>query len=231
MIRIASWHDSSEHESGRSRYHVKEVFRIMSSFEFPGKRSLSTALVCLLFWQTCGALSQVQVDPQSKLRLVIVEGNEAVNDIGVGTAVEPVVRIEDERSQPLAGAMVVFTLPETGAGGVFADGSKSLIVHTDLKGLAAARGLRPNKTEGPFEIRVDASFQGLTASASISQTNVVPIVVPAAKPPSKKGLLFAIIGGVAAAGILAASAGGGGGGTPPPPPTTVSAGSPTVGPP
>ena len=208
----------------------------MSSFEFSGKRSLSTALVCLLFWQTCGALSQAQVGPQSKLRVVILEGNEAVNDIGAGTAVEPVVRIEDERSQPLAGAMVVFTLPETGAGGVFADGSKSLIVHTDLKGLAVARGLRPNKTEGPFEIRVDASFQGLTASASISQTNVVPIVVPAAaaKPPSKKGLLFVILGGVAAAaGVLAASAGGGsgGGGTPPPPPTTVSSGSPTVGPP
>jgi hypothetical protein len=205
----------------------------MSSFEFPGKRSLSTALVCLLFWQTCGALSQAQVGPQSKLRVVIVEGNGAVNDIGAGTAVEPVVRIEDVNGQPLAGAMVVFTLPETGPGGVFADGSRSLIVHTDLKGLAVARGLQPNKTEGPFEIRVDASFQGLTASASISQTNVVPIVVPAAKPPSKKGLLYAIIGGVAAAaGVLAASAGGGnGGGTAPPPATTVSAGSPTVGPP
>jgi hypothetical protein len=202
---------------------------------FPGggKRSLSSALVCLLFWQTCWAASQAQDGSQSKLRVVIVEGNGAVNDIGAGTVVEPVVRIEDGNGQPLAGAMVVFTLPETGAGGVFADGSKSLIVHTDLKGLAAARGLRPNKTEGPFEIRADASFQGLTASASISQTNVVPIVVPAAKPPSKKGLLFAIIGGVAAAaGVLAASAGGGGGGgTPPPPPTTISSGSPTVGPP
>jgi hypothetical protein len=206
----------------------------MSSFEFPGKRSLSTALVCLLFWQTCGALSQAQVSPQSKLRVVIVEGNEAVNDIGAGTVAEPVVRVEDMNGQPLAGAMVVFTLPETGPGGVFADGSRSLIVHTDLKGLAVARGLQPNKTEGPFEIRVDASFQGLTASASISQTNVVPIVVAASKPPSsKRGLLFAIIGGVAAAaGVLAASAGGGnGGGTAPPPATTVSAGSPTVGPP
>jgi hypothetical protein len=209
----------------------------MLSFRFPvaGRRSLSTALVCLLVWQTCGAKSQVQVGPQSKLRVVILEGNESVNDIGAGTAVQSVVRIEDENSQPLAGAMVVFTLPETGAGGVFADGSKSLIVHTDLKGLAVARGLQPNKTEGPFEIRVDASFQGLTASASISQTNVVPIVVPAApRPPqSKKGLLFAIIGGVAAAaGVLAASAGGGNGGGPPPPPaTTVSSGSPTVGPP
>jgi hypothetical protein len=210
----------------------------MLSFGFPvaGRRSLSTALVCLLFWQTCGAMSQAQAGPQSKLRVVILEGNEAVNDIGAGTAVQPVVRIEDENGQPLAGAMVVFTVPETGAGGVFADGSKSLIVHTDLKGLAAARGLQPNKIEGPFQIRVDASFQGLTASASISQTNVVPIVVPAAapaKPQSKRGLLFAILGGVAAAaGVLAASAGGGnGGGTPPPPPTTVSAGSPTVGPP
>jgi hypothetical protein len=206
----------------------------MSSFEFPGKRSLSTVLVCFLFWQTCWATSQAQDGSQSKLRVVIVEGNEAVNDIGAGTAVEPVVRIEDVNGQPLAGAMVVFTLPETGPGGVFAEGSRSLIVHTDLKGLAAARGLRANKTEGPFQIRVDASFQGLTASASISQTNVVPIVVAASKPPSsKRGLLYAIIGGVAAAvGVLAASAGGGnGGGTSPPPPTTVSAGSPTVGPP
>jgi hypothetical protein len=179
-------------------------------------------------------MSQAQVGSQSKLRVVILEGSEAVNDIRAGTVVEPVVRIEDVNGQPLAGAMVVFTLPETGAGGVFADGSKSLIVHTDLKGLAAARGFQANKMEGPFEIRVDASFQGLTASAVISQTNVVPIVVAATKPPSsKRGLLFAIIGGVAAAaGVLAASAGGGnGGGATPPPATTVSAGSPTVGPP
>ena len=124
----------------------------MSFFGFPvgGKRLLSTALVYLLFWQTCGAMPQAQVGPQSKLRVVILEGNEAINDLGAGTAVEPVVRIEDESGQPLAGAMVVFTLPETGAGGVFADGSKSLIVHTDLKGLAAARGLAAEQNGRPL---------------------------------------------------------------------------------
>src|SRR5262249_9328613 len=151
-------------------------------------------LVSLVVWQTCGSLLQAQVKPQAKLKVVVLEGDGAVNDIRAGTVAEPVVRIEGENSQPLAGAMVVFTLPETGPGGIFADGSKSLIVHTDLKGVAAARGLQPNKTEGPFQIRVDASFQGLTASASISQTNVVPIVVSATKPPSKKGLLYVIIG-------------------------------------
>jgi hypothetical protein len=201
-------------------------------FPVGGKRSLSSALVCLLVWQTCGAMAQTQVGSQSKLSVVILEGNEAVNDIRAGTAVEPVVRIEDEGSQPLAGAMVVFTLPETGPGGVFADGSKSLIVHTDLKGLAAARGLQPNKTEGPFQIRVDVSFQGRTASASISQANVVPFVVAASKPSSKRGVaLFAIIGGVAAGVLAAVSGGGNGGGTQAPPPTTVTSGSPTVGPP
>ena len=201
-----------------------------------GKRSFSPifVLMCLAVWQTCGSIVQAQVSSQPKLKVVVVEGEGAVNDLGAAAAAQPVVRIEGENAQPLSGAMVVFTLPETGPGGTFADGSKSLIVHTDLKGLAAARGLQPNKMEGPFQIRVDASFQGLTASAVISQTNVVPIVVSATKPQSKKGFLFVIIGGVAAAAVgLAASKGGGGGGSAPPPPatTTVTPGSPTVGPP
>ena len=184
----------------------------MLFLKFPagGKRSVSLALVCLVFWHAGGAILPAQVNSQSNLKIVVVEGDGAVNDIGAVTVAEPVVRIEGENSQSLAGAMVVFTLPETGPGGIFADGSKSLIVHTDLKGLAAARGLQPNKTEGPFQIRVDASFQGLTASTTISQTNVVPIVVSATKPASKKGLLFAIIGGVAAAAGGSGSVGRGG---------------------
>jgi hypothetical protein len=199
-----------------------------------GKRSLSSifVLMCLAAWQTCGSIVQAQVGSQPKLKVIVVEGEGAVNDVGAAGATQPVVRIEGENSAPLSGAMVVFTLPETGPSGVFADGSKSLIVHSDVKGIAAARGMQPNQMEGPFRIRVDASFQGLTASAVITQTNVVPIVVSATKPQAKKGFLFVILGGVAAAaGVLAASKGGGGGSTAPPPPasTTITPGSPTVG--
>jgi hypothetical protein len=175
-----------------------------------GKRSLSPifVLMCLAVWQTCGSIVQAQVSSQPKLKVVVVEGEGAVNDIGAAAAAQPVVRIEGENAQPLSGAMrAVFYLPETGPGGR-SDGSKSLIVTPTSKAWPPP-GTAINKMERSLQVRWMLPTRGLTASAVVSQTNVVPIVVSATKPQSKKGFLFVIIGGVAAAaGVLAASKAG-----------------------
>src|SRR5688500_15876646 len=88
------------------------------------------------------------------LSIHVVEGQNAINNINRATTFEPVVEVSDESGQPVAGAVVSFQVPAMGPGGTFVDGGTTLMVHTDAQGRAAARGLRPNKTTGPFDIRV-----------------------------------------------------------------------------
>lgn len=168
-----------------------------------------------------------------KLNIVIVEGEGAVNNIRQRTAREPMVQVTDENRKPVAGAVVVFLLPNQGAGGAFANGAKSLTLLTDSNGNAIARGMQANRLGGQYQLRVTASHQGQTASTSINMTNAVAAGSGAAASSTavKWLLLVGAAGGAAAAGAIAASSGGNGGGnTPPPrPPTTVTPGTPTVG--
>src|SRR5208337_3232472 len=109
-------------------------------------------------------------EPAHSLNLVIVEGDGAINNIRQRTAREPIVQVEDENHKPVAGAAVLFLLPEHGAGGTFADGSHSLSVVTNAQGRAAAHGMHLNNVQGQFQIQVTATFNGLTATATISQS-------------------------------------------------------------
>jgi hypothetical protein len=108
--------------------------------------------------------------PAHTLNLVIVEGDGAINNIRQRTAREPIVQVEDENHKPVAGAAVLFLLPEHGAGGTFADGSHSFQVVTNAQGRASARGIHLNNVQGQFQIQVTASFNGMTASTVISQS-------------------------------------------------------------
>jgi hypothetical protein len=197
------------------------------------KRGLSRSLACLLVLQNCPLLAQEEqgVQPPS-LKITVVVGQSAANNIRKRTAVEPVVLVSDERGGPVSGVMVLFTLPETGASGVFPDGSKRAIVYTSPEGRAAARGLKPNSIAGEFQIVVDASFHGLAAHTTIRQTNVLQET--AGGISSKLLVILAIAGGAAAAGVIAAGGGTNPSTNPSPPPTSstsISAGTPTFGPP
>ena len=107
-----------------------------------------------------------------ELKITIIDGDEAINNIRQRTAREPIVQVEDENNRPVAGAAVVFLLPNDGAGGTFTGGAKSLSVMTDANGRAVARGLRPNNVAGRYQIRVSATSQGRTGRAVVQQTNV-----------------------------------------------------------
>ena len=144
------------------------------------------------------ALEAAQTGPP-KLKIVVLEGQNAVNNIRQRTARDPVVEIRDESDRPVAGATVTFLLPESGPSGIFPNGSRMVTTVSDEKGQAAGLGLRPNKLAGDFQIRVTASHQGQTASAAISQTN-------AGTPPSavsgKSMAMVALAGAAAVGGAL-----------------------------
>jgi hypothetical protein len=174
-----------------------------------------------------------QVAPM--LNLVVLEGEGATNNIRQRTAREPIVQVQDENHKPVAGAIVVFTLPSNGAGGVFANGAKTLSMVSDNQGQAVARGFRPNGLKGQYQIRVSATHQGQTASTSINQTNAVVAASAAAGAGiSAKLIAVLVVAGAAAAGGAYYATHNGPGTTPTatiPAGTTIAAGAGSAGPP
>jgi hypothetical protein len=167
------------------------------------------------------------------LSITIVEGEGAINNVRQRVNREPIVQVEDNNRKPVAGAVVVFLLPNQGASGTFTDGSRMLMTVTDNQGRASARGIRPNSQSGPMIIRVTASFQGLTASSVITQTNAAVATASSGAGLStgaKWAIILGIAGGAAAAGIAVGLHGGSSPSTPvTPPPIVITPGTPTVG--
>jgi hypothetical protein len=194
-------------------------------------RPMAGLLSCFLVWQLCPPSAWAQ-ETGGQLNIVIVEGDGAINNVKQRTAREPIVQVEDQNHKPIAGAVVVFLLPDQGASGVFANGSHTLTVMTDAQGRAVAHGLRPNTVQGKLQIHVTASHQGQTASATISQTNAVGAAAGAASAgiSAKLITILAIAGAAVAGGVVAATRGGSSSSTTTTtPPTTVTPGTGTVG--
>ncbi len=140
------------------------------------RRMVAVALVLLLvrapqmFAQTAG----VQAGTPMALHIVILDGEDALNNIRQRTAREPIVQVQDENHKPVAAAVVLFTIRKgpTGAGGTFA-GVSTLAVITGLDGEAVAKGLESNGVKGSYTISVQASVGAVTTAAVITQSNVV----------------------------------------------------------
>jgi hypothetical protein len=165
------------------------------------------------------------------LRIVIVEGEGAINNVKQRVSPEPIVQVEDEDHKPVAGASVTFFLPSQGPGGTFANGTNSLTATTNAQGQAVARGIHFNNQAGAMEIRVAASLAGQTASAIITQTNVLGSSSSGGSAggmsrTTKILIVAAIVGGGAALGVLATHRGGS---TTATPTTTITSGTVTVG--
>jgi len=174
--------------------------------------------------------------PAHTLNLVIVEGDGAINNIRQRTAREPIVQVEDENHKPVAGAAVIFLLPEHGPGGTFADGSHSLTVTTNAQGRAAAHGIHLNNVQGQFQIGVNATYNGMTATATISQSIAVGAAGGAgagvAAGLSAKAIVIIVVAAAAAAGGAAyAATHTGGSSSAAAAGTTITPGTGTVGPP
>jgi hypothetical protein len=167
---------------------------------------------------------QAQPAP-AKLNILIIEGESAINNVKQPTAREPIVQVEDGDHRPVAGAAVLFTLPDSGPSGVFDGGGRSLVVKADRAGRAVAKGFKVNNIQGKFQIQVQASYQGVIANTTIAQVNAVLTV--GARHHGMSGKMIAIVaavGGAAALAIVLGTRSGSGSRT-----TTISADTSTVG--
>lgn len=110
--------------------------------------------------------------PGGKLRVLILEGANAVNSIPSRAATFPVVEVRDENDLPVEGAEVVFTLPAAGPGGLFPNQKNVFTGRTNLQGQARAPYLM-NATPGDFSIEVSASIGSRTGKVVILQTHTM----------------------------------------------------------
>jgi hypothetical protein len=197
--------------------------------ELLGRQIIALALLLTIIAQSNGLAHQQAGEAIKKLNIVIVEGEGAVNNARQRVARDPIVQVEDENRKPVAGAAVVFLLPNQGAGATFANGARSLTVLTDSNGQAAARGLQANRLAGEYQMRVTASSNGRTASISIGMSNIAAGAgAGAAGLGALKWLLIvgAVGGAAAATGVVLSN----GGNTPAGPrPTVIAPGTPSVG--
>src|SRR5262245_65437697 len=134
------------------------------------------------------------------LRIVVIEGENAVNIIQKKTPVAPVIEVRDRNNQPVSGALVRFAIRN---GRATFSGARSLSIATDAAGRAAATGFAPTSS-GTLQIGATATFQGQTAAITIAQTNVMTAAQAAAVTAGASGTS-------SSAGAAAGATGGGGG--------------------
>lgn len=162
-------------------------------------RSIAVASVIAVLAH--GPAIRSQTPAPGGLRIIVLAGEDAVNIVQQKTAVRPLVEVRDRNDLPVAGVTVTFTIGR-GQPAAFAGGVQTLTVTTNGAGQAEAAGFNVLGA-GSVQIRVQAAYQGLIASAAISQTNFAT-----AAAASRAG---AGAGGGGASGTTGAAAGGGGG--------------------
>lgn len=152
------------------------------------------------------AFLPLQPAPPAALRIVVLEGEDAVNIVQQKTAVRPLVEVRDRNNLPVAGATVTFTIGG-GQPAAFAGGVQTLTVTTNAAGQAAATGFNV-LGPGAVQIQAQAAFQGQVATAAISQTNFAT-----AAAASQAGASAGASGGAggSTSGAAGGAAGGGGG--------------------
>lgn len=189
-------------------------------------RALALSLCALLAGGDLSLARAQDAAPPKSLQIVILDGEGALNNIKLRTAHEPIVQVQDENHKPVAGALVLFLLPDSGPGGSFLNGAKSLQVTTDAEGKAVAHGLVTNHATGQYQIQVRAQYNGLNAHTSITQQNVQQRsgnshASQVGHPFLKWVLVGAAVAGAGVAIGIAATQGGHS--------TTITPGTPTVG--
>lgn len=158
------------------------------------------------FSQTPAAPAAVPAPlPAETLKILVLQGANAVNSISLLHSVPLVVEIHDQSDFPVEGATVVFTLPAQGPGGTFAIGGTSFSTRSDSHGQAAAPAVIP-RTAGKFQISVTATIGNRKGEAEITQTNSLGAYSGAVMParPWYKHRLTWVVAGAVVAGLVVA---------------------------
>lgn len=195
-------------------------------------RTVCITLVAALAVTAQQPAKLVDQAPKGTLKVTVIEGEGAKNNIRSRTATAPVVEVKDSSDKPVVGAEVVFALPMVGPSGSFNGWLKTQTVRTDAQGRATVTGYAPNDEQGRLNIKVTATAGSETGSVIVAQSNIAGSStgsgVSGKSRPWVKPL--AIVAGAAiAGGIVAATRGDDKAASPASIPVTITPGTPTVG--
>jgi len=109
------------------------------------------------------------------LKVIVLEGEDAVNSGGPSENVMMVVEVRDLNDRPIEGAMVNFRLPLMGPSGSFEGGMRTKDAVTNSQGQASAP-FTPNAERGKFTIEVKATLGPQTGTVSFMQRNAAESV-------------------------------------------------------
>jgi hypothetical protein len=177
-------------------------------------------LAFLLALPPLGAQSPAVPPPAETLKVLVLNGEGALNNIRQRAARDLELQVNDEKGTPVADASVSLALPSQGATGTFANGSSMVTAMTDTRGQAVIKGFRPNDVPGKLQIAVTASYRGRTGHAVITQFNMAVEKASQKSGHGKLVIILAVVGVAAAAGAYAAL---GRSSSPPPAPPAVPA--------
>lgn len=156
-------------------------------------------------WSQQAAPKTNLVETQSGgLKIAVLEGEGAMNNIKARTATSPAVEVRDAENKPIVGAEVVFQLPAAGPGGVFNSWMRTQTVRTDAQGQAASQAMTPNDQPGRFNIKVTAREGKRTASLVIAQSNTV---AGTEKQARSRKVLWTVVALAAVGGVAGGIAG------------------------
>jgi hypothetical protein len=140
------------------------------------------------------------------LNLRVVEGEGMVYATASRATRGLTVEVTDESGRPVPDVTVSFRLPEDGATGTFATGSRTEVVTTRQDGRASVWGMKWNRSPGAVEIRITAAKAGVRAGVvSTVRLSDTPVAVQPGGNLGHVGHSKLLIVGVA----IAAAAGGG----------------------
>jgi hypothetical protein len=103
--------------------------------------------------------------------IAVNAGNPQVANVSVAFTTNLQAIVKDPSGNPVAGEMVTFTAPSTGASGTFPGASLTATAITNAAGVAAAPVFTANSTPGNYI--VTATVTGAAAAASFALTNAV----------------------------------------------------------
>jgi hypothetical protein len=136
--------------------------------------------------------------PARQLRIIPLEGQNAVNYMSIGVITAPVVEVRDENDRPIEGATVTFKFPDSGPSATVANNQTTQTTISDFRGQAGVTNYAANGVAGRFNIDITATHQGRTARFVMIQTNSLDALPPAPGETKKSGAWKWILLGIAA---------------------------------
>jgi hypothetical protein len=161
----------------------------------PDRRVLALALAATVAMVVNVQVAALARAPQvAGLKIVVIEGENAVNIIQQKSAVAPLIEVRDRNDLPVAGVPVSFTI--AGPNATFGGGLQTISVTTNAAGRAVAAAVTPLRS-GAVRFDIAASSQGQTVTATVTQANFATVAAAAGA-----GVVVAAGAGAAAGGGL-----------------------------